>query len=131
MTDNLDTIVCLDSTYNVVKKLRPVSEDRTQVYESAFLFTLLTKDRFSKKGIPISFMICSNESQYSIAYWLNWFNNNCGFRKNGFMVDCSVVEHAGIKAIWERNLKAKGKVYFVDGQIKKYGAYGCVEHFII
>jgi hypothetical protein len=64
MADNTD-IVCMDSTHKVVKNLHP-AKDGTQVYQSAFLFTLLVKDRFSKKGIPISFMICSNESQYGL-----------------------------------------------------------------
>ncbi|KAF8917319.1 hypothetical protein BGZ58_005122, partial [Dissophora ornata] len=63
---------------------------------------------------------------YPIVHWLTWLKDNCGFRTSGFMVDCSVVEHAGIKAvftkcrlyycsfhvaqIWERHLKSKGKV---------------------
>ncbi|KAF9994166.1 hypothetical protein BGZ80_007900, partial [Entomortierella chlamydospora] len=100
-------IACMDSTHKVVKKLRPASEASSQVYEAAFLFTLLVKDR------------------YSIAHWLAWLKDACRFRANGFMVDCSVVEHAGIKAVfsdcqlyycsfhvaqvWERNLRSKGK----------------------
>ncbi|KAI8601845.1 hypothetical protein EDD21DRAFT_353285 [Dissophora ornata] len=65
MVDNTD-IACMDSTHKVVRKLHP-AKDGTHVYESAFLFTLLVKDRFSKKGIPISFMICSNESHVSLC----------------------------------------------------------------
>jgi hypothetical protein len=67
-------------------------------------------------------------NRYLIAHWLKWLKDICGLRTNGFMVDCSAVEHAGIKAafgncriyycsfhiaqIWERHLKSKGMVHY-------------------
>jgi len=60
MKDN-DTISCMDSTHKTVKSLKP-SKDKDKVFASAYLFTILVKDRNVQRGIPIAFMICSSES---------------------------------------------------------------------
>ena len=61
MEDNTD-IVCMDSTHNTTKDIRPVP-DAPKAFKKALLFTLVVKDRLIRKGIPVAFMISSSESQ--------------------------------------------------------------------
>jgi hypothetical protein len=60
MADN-KKIVCLDSTH----KTTAVDEDvdGQKISSSAFLYTLLVKDKKARKGIPVAHMICNSESQ--------------------------------------------------------------------
>jgi len=58
---NNNNIVCMDSTHKVVKSLRPSLQD-DDAFASAFLFTILVKDRQVQTGIPIAFMVCNSES---------------------------------------------------------------------
>lgn len=60
MHDN-DKVVCMDSTHKTVKSLRP-NPDTKKAYASAYLFTILVKDKKVQSSIPIAFMICNSES---------------------------------------------------------------------
>lgn len=66
MKDNA-TIVCMDSTHKAVKSLKPSAEN-DKVFTSAYLFTILVKDRKVQTGIPIAFMVCNSESTKSLVY---------------------------------------------------------------
>ncbi|KAK3805237.1 MAG: hypothetical protein JOS17DRAFT_768795 [Linnemannia elongata] len=95
MKDNT-TIVCMDSTHKTVKSLKP-SPENDKVYTSAYLFTILVRDRKSQTGIPIAFMVCNSESSYIITEWLTWLKTECGLQASKFMVDCSVAESEALK----------------------------------
>lgn len=61
------TVVCLDSTHKMVKAAKETVDDRGHKWHSsAYLYTVLVKDKWVRKGYPLSFMICSSESQYVI-----------------------------------------------------------------
>lgn len=51
----------MDSTHRVVKSLRPDPENK-KAHGTAYLFTILVKDRQAHSGIPIAFMVCNSES---------------------------------------------------------------------
>ncbi|KAI7830774.1 hypothetical protein BC939DRAFT_261349 [Gamsiella multidivaricata] len=54
-------IVCMDSTHKAVRSLLP-DPDNEKVFPSAYLFTVLVRDRAANIGIPIAFMVCNSES---------------------------------------------------------------------
>ncbi|KAF9981559.1 hypothetical protein BGZ80_008772, partial [Entomortierella chlamydospora] len=54
-------IVCMDSTHKTVRSLLPDPDD-DKVFPSAYLFTLLVRDRAANIGVPIAFMVCNSES---------------------------------------------------------------------
>jgi len=60
-------ISCVDSTRGIARSLRPEKTERTRKNKrdfdtSAYLFTILVKDRVLQKGIPVAYMLCSSES---------------------------------------------------------------------
>ncbi|KAG0051897.1 hypothetical protein BGZ83_003224 [Gryganskiella cystojenkinii] len=75
-------VVCMDSTHKTVKSLLPDPKD-DKVFPSAYLFTLLVRDREANCGVPIAFMVCNSESMPLDIYY-------CSF-------------HVG--QAWERNAK--------------------------
>ncbi|KAF9169588.1 hypothetical protein BGX20_010107 [Mortierella sp. AD010] len=123
IADNHD-IYCMDSTHKTVKSIKKaLSDEGRTTFKSAYLFTLLVKDRTVKKGIPVSFMISSSESRYLIQAWLRWLKYECGLRTSAFMVDCAKTESEAISSVfphsrifycdfhvaqlWEKHLKQK------------------------
>lgn len=62
MSENTN-IYSIDSTHKTVKDITPI-EEGSKVYNSAYLFTLLVKDKDIHQGIPVSFMTCKSESRY-------------------------------------------------------------------
>ncbi|KAF9342406.1 hypothetical protein BGX34_008215, partial [Mortierella sp. NVP85] len=54
-------IACMDSTHKVVRSLRP-DEKIKNTFTSAYLYTILVKDRDVQRGIPVAYMICNSES---------------------------------------------------------------------
>ncbi|KAF8946225.1 hypothetical protein BGZ47_001047 [Haplosporangium gracile] len=54
-------ILCMDFTHRVVKSLKP-DPINEEVHGTAYLFTILVKDREAHSGIPIAFMVCNSES---------------------------------------------------------------------
>lgn len=95
MKDNT-TIVRMDSTHKTVKSLKPSPED-DKIFNSAYLFTILVRDRKSQTGIPIAFMVCNSESSYILTEWLTWLKTDCGLQASKLMVDCSVAETEALK----------------------------------
>ncbi|KAI1287927.1 hypothetical protein EDD11_010120 [Mortierella claussenii] len=65
LKDN-ETIACMDSTHRTVKSINP-SATNDKAYASAYLFTILIKDRNVQRGIPVAFMICGSESSYNVV----------------------------------------------------------------
>ncbi|KAF9536271.1 hypothetical protein EC957_011755, partial [Mortierella hygrophila] len=89
-------IVCMDSTHRTVKSLRP-DPNNPKANGTAYLFTILVKDRQSRSGIPIAFMVCNSESIMLLRKWLTWLKTDCGLQATKFMVDCSVAETETLK----------------------------------
>ncbi|KAF9353528.1 hypothetical protein BGX34_011511 [Mortierella sp. NVP85] len=62
----VNLIACVDSTRGIARSLRPEKAERNRKNKnldtSAYLFTILVKDRVLQKGIPVSHMVCSSES---------------------------------------------------------------------
>ncbi|KAI8362450.1 hypothetical protein B0O80DRAFT_100408 [Mortierella sp. GBAus27b] len=54
-------IACMDSTHKVVRALQP-DEKKKKTFPSAYLYTIVVKDRNVQSGIPVAFMICNSES---------------------------------------------------------------------
>jgi len=54
-------VACMDSTHKVVRSLRQ-DEAKRNIFTSAYLYTILVKDRNVQRGIPVAFMICNSES---------------------------------------------------------------------
>jgi len=54
-------IACMDSTHKVVRSLRS-DEKIKNTFTSAYLYTILVKDRNVQRGIPVAYMICNSES---------------------------------------------------------------------
>ncbi|KAF9343784.1 hypothetical protein BGX34_006370, partial [Mortierella sp. NVP85] len=51
----------MDSTHKVVRSLRS-DEKIKNTFTSAYLYTILVKDRNVQKGIHVAYMICNSES---------------------------------------------------------------------
>lgn len=56
-------IACMDSTHKVVRSLRP-DKVKKKIFTSAYLYTILVKDRNVQRGIPVAFMICNSVIMY-------------------------------------------------------------------
>lgn len=69
---NNSGIVCMDSTHKTVKSLYPDPEN-INVFPSAYLYTLLVRDREANSGIPIAFMVCNSESMYVAFLHVSFF----------------------------------------------------------
>ncbi|KAK3819330.1 MAG: hypothetical protein J3R72DRAFT_497555, partial [Linnemannia gamsii] len=89
-------IVCMDSTHRTVKSLRP-DPKHPKAHGTAYLFTILVKDRQSRSGIPIAFMVCNSESIMLLRKWLTWLKTDCNLQATKFMVDCSIMETETLK----------------------------------
>ncbi|GJJ71900.1 hypothetical protein EMPS_04257 [Entomortierella parvispora] len=63
---------------------------------SAYLFTLLVRDRQANCGVPVAFMVCNSESINTLRLWLKWVSDHCGINATKFMVDCSQAESEAI-----------------------------------
>ncbi|KAF9998688.1 hypothetical protein BGZ65_005834, partial [Modicella reniformis] len=64
---DVSLIACVDSTRGIAGSLRSEKDRKEQKEQegfdtSAYLFTILVKDRVLQKGIPVAYMLCSSES---------------------------------------------------------------------
>lgn len=98
MSENTN-IYSIDSTHKTVKDITPI-EEGSKVYNSAYLFTLLVKDKDIHQGIPVSFMTRKSESRYPIIRWLDWLKIECGLKTDAFMVDCAEAESYAIGTVF-------------------------------
>jgi len=66
MSENTN-IYCMDSTHKTAKDITPIKEG-SRIHNSAYLFTLLVKDKDVHQGIPVAFMACKSESRYVFIF---------------------------------------------------------------
>ncbi|CAO3591984.1 unnamed protein product [Absidia cylindrospora] len=91
-----------------------------------YLYTIVVRSPVTNKGVPVCFMLTSNEYTTTIGSWLKWIRTTINTNVQRIMIDCSSAEisaiksafpgddgqvvsillcHWHIKRAWEHNLK--------------------------
>ncbi|KAF8581154.1 hypothetical protein K439DRAFT_1414646 [Ramaria rubella] len=66
-----------------------------------FLTTVLARDRVTRKGVPLAWLITNRESHHLLLQFLKWLRNSVQFKPHTILIDCSDTEALGITLAFE------------------------------
>lgn len=84
---------CIDSTHHTCKSMNNPNQH-------CYLYTIVVRSTVTNKGVPVCFMLTSNEIIPNLVKWLQWIKENNNLNVNRIMIDWSTTEIAAIRHVF-------------------------------